>query len=187
MGSDITGVLKAIVDNYKTIALDAAKEAAHKGQKNVMDEAKKYLQEYYTAYSPDMYKRKYALKRAIMPYWADRSSGNGVSITIGVTYNAGALKGAYKSNSAWHQSGGAWRSVPLEYRFNPYSKNFSSDYGTPDPNWILDNYLKGEHGGVYNDGQGTETKMNNFLDNELQDRIAEYMQSALFGAIASRL
>lgn len=187
MGSDITGILKAIVEDYKAIALDAAKEAAHKGQEDVMNEAKKYLQEYYAAYSPRMYKRKYALRRAMMPYWGDRSNGSGVSITIGITYNAGALKGAYRSNSAWHQSGSTWKSVPRKYRFNPYSKNFSSDYGTPDPNWILDNYLKGEHGGVYNDGQGTEEKMNKFFDNELPNRVEEYFRTALFTAIASRL
>ena len=187
MGSDITGALKAIVADCKAIALEAAKDAAHKGQKDVMDEENKYLQEYYSAYSPKMYQRKHALRRAMMPYWGDKSGTSSVSITIGITYNAGALKGAYRSNSAWHQSGSVWKTVPLNKRFNPYSKDFSSDYGIPDPNWILDNYLAGEHGGVYNDGQGTEEKMNKFFDNKLPNQVEEYFRTALFTAIASRL
>lgn len=185
MGNSIEGVLNDILKDYKAIALEAVKDAAHKGQEDIMKEAKNYLDDYYNSYSPRMYKRKYALKRAIMPYWADRSNGNSVSITIGVQYNASALKGAYKSNSAYHQSGGSWKVVPDNVKRS--SDLFSSDFGTPDPNWILDNYLKGEHGGYYNDGQGTEEKMNRFFDNELPARIERYMQTALFSAIANRL
>lgn len=187
MGNNIDGVLNKILQDYKAIALEAVKDAAHKGQQDIMEEAKKCLQEYYSSYNPKMYKRKYALKRAIMPYWGDGSNNKGVSVTIGVTYNAGALKGAYRSNSKWHQTGDAWRSVPLEYRFNPYVDNFSSDYGIPDPNWILENYLQGEHGGVYNDGQGTWDKMETFFNKELPDRINTYIRSSLVTAIASRL
>ena len=183
--SDLGAVVDEILKDYKAIALEAAKEAAHKGQDDAMEEAKKYLQEYYAAYTPGMYNRKYALRRAILPYWGDRSNSNGVSITIGVQYNAGALSGAYTSNSAYHKSGGDWRTVPWEVKKN--RSLFSSDYGTPDPNWILDNYLKGEHGGYYNDGQGTWEKMNKFFDNELPNRVVNYMQSALFGAIVGRM
>ena len=185
MGNNVSGVLNGILEDYKAIALEAVKDAAHKGQKDVMNEAKRYLEEYYSNYNPKMYTRKYALKRAILPYWGDKSGGNGVSISIGVQYNAGALKGAYRSNSAYHQSGGVWRSVPDGVRHN--SDLFSSDFGTPDPNWILDNYLAGEHGGYYSDGQGTEEKMTRFFDNELPKRLETYIQNSLLGAIASRL
>ena len=185
MGNGIEGVLNEILRDYKAIALAAAKEAAHKGQDDIMKEAKQYLQEYYNSYTPSMYQRKNALRRAIMPYWADRSNSSSASITIGVQYNAGALKGAYRSNSKYHQSGDVWKIVPNNVRYN--SDLFSSDFGTPDPNWILDNYLKGEHGGYYNDGMGTEEKMNKFLDNELPARIEKYMQTALINAISSRL
>ena len=185
MGNNVSGVLNGILEDYKAIALEAVKDAAHKGQEDIMNEAKKYLQEYYNNYSPRMYKRKYALKRAILPYWGDKTGANGISITIGIQYNAGALKGAYKSNSAYHQSGGAWRSVPGEVKNN--SDLFSSDFGTPDPDWILSNYLEGEHGGYYSDGQGTSEKMNRFFDTELPARLEKYIQSSLLGAIASRL
>lgn len=187
MSNNVHGVLNGILEDYKAIALEAVKDAAHKGQEDVIKEAKQYLQDYYNNYSPKMYKRKYALKRAIIPYWSDKSGSNGISITIGVTYNAGALKGAYRSNSKWHQSGDVWKSVPLEYRFNPYSEYFSNDYGTPEPNWILDNYLAGEHGGVYSDGQGTSEKMDKFFDNELPARLESYIQNSLLSAIAGRL
>ena len=186
MGNSIEAAVNEVLKEYEAIVLEATKEAAHKGQEDAIKKAKQCLQEYYE-WQPEMYDRKYALKRAITPYWGDRTSSSMASITIGVRYNAGALKGAYKSNSKWHQTGDTWRSVPLEYRFNPYSKNFSNDYGRPDPNWILENYLAGEHGGVHKDAQGTEEKMNKYFDNELPDRIVSYMEAALFGAVAKRL
>ena len=185
MGNSIEAVVTEILKDYENIVLEATKEAAHKGQQDIMDEAKKYLDEYYNSYSPRMYQRKYALKRAILPYWADRTKGDTASITIGVTYNAGALQGAYKSNSAYHQSGSTWRSVPSEVRYN--RDLFSSDYGTPDPNWILDNFLKGEHGGMQRDFNATYTLMPNFIENELPNRITGYMESALFGAVTKRM
>lgn len=185
MGNGVEGVLNEILRDYKAIALAAVKEAAHKGQDDIMKEAKQYLQEYYSNYTPSMYQRKHALRRAIMPYWADRSSSSSASITIGVQYNAGALNGAYTSNSKYHKSGGEWKVVPDNVRYN--SDLFSSDFGTPESDWILENYLQGEHGGYYNDGMGTEEKMNKFLDNELPARIEKYMQEALISAISSRL
>ena len=187
MGNNADGVLNGILKDYKAIALEAVKEAAHKGQEDIMNKAKEYLQEYYASYSPKMYKRTFQLQRAIMPCWTNNSGSGRISVTIGVWYNAGMLKGAYKSNSKWHQTGNTWKSVPLEYRFNPYSDNFSNNYGVPDSDWILSNYLAGEHGGAYNDGQGTSVKMDRFFDIELPARLEHYVQNSLLSAIASRL
>ena len=84
MGNNIEGVLDDILTDYKAIALEAVKDAAHKGQEDIMKEAKRYLDEYYASYTPRRYNRKYALKRAIIPYWGDKSNGNNISITIGL-------------------------------------------------------------------------------------------------------
>ena len=144
-----------------------------------------------------MYQRKYALKRAITPYWGDRTSSGMASITIGVRYNASGLKGAYKSNSRWHQTGDVWRSVPDNLKFDAFGKrisfnndqqsDFFGSFGKPDPNWILDRYLEGSHGGYHRDSQGTEEKMNKYFDTELPDRIVSYMETAIFSAVAKRL
>lgn len=184
MGDNIEKVLNGILENYKAVALEAVKDAAHKGQEDIMKEAKNYLDEYYKNYRPKVYKRKYALKRAILPYWSDKSGSKGISISIGVQYNAGALKGAYKSNSKFHQSGDVWKSVPWKVRNDP--KMFSSDFGVPDPNWILENYMQGIHPWGQTDGQDTEEKMNKFFDEELPNRLEKYVQTAIFNAIDSK-
>lgn len=195
MGKTIESIVDEVLKEYGNIVLEATKEAAHKGQKDVMKKAKRYLKEYYNAYPPEMYQRKYALQRAITPYWGDSTTSNMASITIGVKYNAGALKGAYRSNSKWHQSGDVWKSVPANLKinmtrgvqFDDNQRDFFGNFGTPEPNWILDNYLRGEHGGYYNDGRGTAEKMDKFFDGELQYRIAKYMEKALFGAAIKRM
>lgn len=179
-GQDISGILNDILQDSQKIAIQAVKDAAHKAQDDVINEAKNYLQEYYGNYTPKRYKRTYKLKRAIMPYWADKSTSNHLSIEVGVQYKASALKGAYHSNSRWHQSGGKWNPV------TDYS-NFTSDNGIPEPEWILDNFLYGVHPWAQQDSNYTDTLMEQFLENELPNRIDSYIQSAFFGAITSRL
>lgn len=180
MAEDIGQILNGILNDSKQMAIQAIKKAAHQAQDDVIAEAKTYLQEYYGNYTPKAYKRTYRLKRAIMPYWADRSSSGHLSIEVGVQYKASALKGAYHSNSAYHQSGGAWRSVTNH-------ADFSSDNGIPEPEWILNNFLHGIHPWAQQDFNATYTLMDEFLDNELPARIDSYIQSAFFGAITSRL
>ena len=48
MGKDIDRVLNGILSDYKAIALEAVEDAAHKGQEDIIKEAKKYLQYYVT-------------------------------------------------------------------------------------------------------------------------------------------
>ena len=43
--SDLGAVVDEILKDYKAIALEAAKEAAHKGQDDAMEEAKKAVSE----------------------------------------------------------------------------------------------------------------------------------------------
>jgi hypothetical protein len=192
MGNSIEAVVNKILQDYENIILEATREAAHKGQEDVMKEAEQYLQEYYK-WQPRMYKRTHRLKHAMSPYNKEDFRGNSAFITIGVEYDSGALQGFYKSNSKWHQSGDVWRSVRETFG-SLYSKStrnsspyFSSDFGVPEPDWILDNYLQGEHGGYHRDAMGTADKMNKFIDNELPSRIEGYMQSAIIGALKSRM
>lgn len=179
-GQNIGGAFSDLLKDGKAIAVQAIKKAAHQAQDDVIKEAKNYLQEYYGNYTPKQYKRTYRLKRAIMPYWADRSTGDHFSIEIGVQYNASALKGAYRSNSAYHQSGGAW--IPVVDK-----SEFSSDNGIPEPEWILNNFLYGVHPWAQQDSTYTDVLMEYFLENELPSRLDSYIQSAFFSAITSRL
>ena len=182
--ASIDDVLDAIVKDYKNVAVKAVKNAAKKAQNDVIKEAESYLQQYYANYEPKMYSRTNRLRRAILPYWADRSTSNGISIEVGVQYKSSALKGAYRSNSWWHQSGGDWIS-----RFNDRgSFDFKAqDNGIPEPDWILENFLKGEHGGAQQDSESTNTLMKNFFDKELPNNIEKYIQEELFDVMVSRL
>lgn len=185
MGNNVEGVLDEILKDYKALARQAVKDAAHKGQKDIMKEAKNYLKEYYASYSPRMYKRTKSLQRAIVPVWGNGSSKNNILIEFGVEYDAGALEGVYKSNSKYHQSGDVWKIVPNDVRKN--SSLFSPDYGTPEADWILENFLRGEHGGMQRDFNATYTLMTDFFENELPRRIESYIESALFGAVVKKL
>jgi hypothetical protein len=129
------------------------------------------------------------LFKASSPYWADKSTKNGIKIEVGVQYVSSALKGAYKSNSWYHRSGDAWID-----RMNG-SFNFNSpNNGIPEPDWILDNFLSGVHKWGDDPGQSyehadtsTNTLMEDFFDTKLPNRINQYVQEELFSAITSRL
>jgi hypothetical protein len=175
-------VFDDILNNSQEIVVKAVKNAALKAQNDVIKEAKTYLQEYYSNFSPKMYKRTYRLKRAILPYWADRSSGGKVAIEVGVQYKASALKGAYRSNSWYHQHGDVW----IDRMRGDFNYN-SPNNGIPEPEWILNNFLHGQHGGYQQDFNSTITLMEEFFENELPNRIGQYVESELFAAITSRL
>ena len=183
----------AIIKDCQAVAVEAVKNAAKKTQNDIIKEAESCLKKYYSNYSPKMYKRTGRLKRAIVPYWADRSGANGTSIEVGVQYKSGALKGAYRSNSRFHQSGDVWKSVTStdNYSLNIPTpekiEKLGSDNGIPEPHWVLNNYLEGIHPWGQKDGKSTNTLMEEFFDNELPSHIEQYVSEALFAAIMSRL
>lgn len=171
----------AIIKDCQAVAVEAVKSAAKKAQADIVKEAESYLQKYYTNYpKPKRYKRTHRLERAILPYWADKTGKNGISIEVGVQYKSSALKGAYRSNSFWHQSGDTWRSVTDRSKF-------SSDNGIPEPEWIMNNFLEGVHPWAQTDGESTNSLMEDFFEKTLPDHIDQYISESLFTAITSRL
>lgn len=179
-GQSIDSAFAAIIKDCQTIAVEAVKKAAKKTQDDIIKEAKTYLQKYYSNYKPKIYKRTDRLRRAILPYWADKSGKNGTSIEVGVQYDSGALKGAYKSNSWYHQDGDTWRSVVD-------GQGFGTENGIPEPDWILNNFLEGIHPWAQTDSNSTDSLMRRFFDTQLPNRIEQYVQNELFNAITSRL
>lgn len=170
----------AIIKDCQAVAVEAVKSAAKKAQADIVKEAESYLQKYYNNYKPKRYKRTYQLQKAITPVLEDHSNGSNLSIEVGVEYDSGKLKGAYHSNSRWHQSGDTWRSVTDRSKF-------SSDNGIPEPEWIMNNFLDGVHPWAQTDAESTDSLMKKFFDSELPNRINQYVQDELFGVITSRL
>lgn len=181
-GQNIDQVFDEILKDCQTIAVKVVKNAAKKTQDDIVKEANNYLQRYYNNYKPKRYRRTYRLKRAILPFWADKSGKNGISIEVGVQYNSSALNGAYKSNSWYHQSGDAWIDrMRGNFNFN------SPNNGVPEPGWILDNFLKGIHPWGQEDTESTNSLMEEFFDTQLPDRIDQYVQKELFNALVNKL
>jgi hypothetical protein len=169
-----------ILNGAKDIAKSAVLSAASTVQQDIVREAESYLQMYYDNYTPKSYKRKYNLKKAIVPVFENNSNKGTISYVVGVEYSSWKLHGLYKSNSRFHQSGDTWKSV------KDHSK-LTTDNGIPEPDWILENFLEGVHPWAQDDAESTNTLMRDFFDNKLPDRINQYVQKELFDKITSRL
>ncbi len=186
---DFSKVYKAVQRNAKMAAILAAKNTAKKIAKDMYKEALDGLKYYYSQYDPDVYDRTYNLKNAIRPYYKDQSDNKTVSIEIGIVYDALYLE-AYYSNSPRHKSGDKWISRDDD-RFDWDGGN----NGIPDPEWILDNFLRGIHpkttkGYFYapvTDPKSQIQIMNDFIDNKVQDLMDKYMDAALLREFTRRM
>ena len=175
-------VIKEIADDYQKVATQVLKSVAIKVRNDIEKEAYKYLRQYYNSYKPKMYKRTKKLKESIVPVFESELKNGILSFEVGVEYDPNKLKGYYKSNSKRHKSGDRWIS-----RYDDGFKWDSGDNGIPEPEWILDNFLMGEHGGAQRDFNGTYTLMEYFFDNELPDRINDYMETKMIDIIMQKL
>lgn len=180
MAGNIDDVFAAIIKDCQAVAAEAVKNAAKKAQKDVIKESYRYLAKYYANYHPIRYKRTKSLHKAIVPVIENHSTKDGISIEVGVEYDSAKLKGIYWSGSSWHQSGNIWKPVQS-------FETFSSDHGIPEPDWILNNFLEGEHGGYQQDNESTESLMEKFFDVKLKKRVQQYVNDELFNAITRRL
>lgn len=185
-GKSIDDVFADILKDCKTVAVDAIKGAAKKTQKDILKEAHSCLDEYYK-YKPKMYKRTYQLQNAIIPVFEEYSTGDMISIEVGVDYDSAPLVGKYKSNSWYHQSGDKW--------IGKSSSGFdfdSQNNGIPDAEWILDNFLQGIHkwgdgpNEYHQDAQSTDSLMEQFFESELPGRISQYVEEEVIEAILNR-
>lgn len=179
-GQSIDATFAAILKDCQAVAVEAVKNAAKKAQDDIVKEAKTYLQHYYDNYTPKKYKRTYYLKNAIKPVFEDNSNAKNISIEVGVEYDSRSLSGHYKSNSRFHQSGDVWKVVTDH-------SHVTGDNGIPEPEWIMENFLSGQHGGYQQDADSTNTLMVQFFENELPGRIEQYVKDSLWDAITSRL
>ena len=189
MAGGMDDVFENIMKDYQAIAAEAIKSAAKKTQLDIVKEADKYLQMYYSKHKPRRYKRTNQLKNAIKPIFIDKSTGTNIDIEVGVKYDATALISKYHSNSWYHQTGTHWISRNSgDFDFD------SQNNGIPQPEWILDNFLLGIH--KWGDGpnekvehteSSTNTLMQSFFDTQLPNRIDDYMQNELINVIISKL
>lgn len=182
MAKSIDAHFAAILKDVRANVERAVKIAAKKAQSDIIKEANTYLEQYYANYTPKKYKRTHYLKNAILPISKIDSNNRMIKITIGVRYSPSKLAGHYTSNSKYHQSGAKWVShLDKEFKFD------SSNNGIPEPDWILNNFLHGQHGGYQQDFNSTYTLMDDFLANTLPDRIQKYVQRSVWHIFTSNL
>lgn len=193
MSQSLDKMFKQIQKNSEELAMGAMMSAANKAFELAQKEAKNCLKTYLSK-KPKIYRRinPSPLERAIQ--YAPpklKEKGDSCSIEFGLRYDSARIKGAYKSNSWYHQSGGKWIS-----RFDdPESFNFDGrDNGIPDSGWILSNYLQGKHPGWFNgedrgwqDSSKPAETMKNFFEKELKEKAGTLIYEAMQGAIVDFL
>jgi hypothetical protein len=74
----------------------------------------------------------------------------GTNIDVEIYYDASFIEGFYKSNSSYHQDGGAWRVVrknkglsSYDFWEMHYNGETGGSYGAVEETWIMDNFWNG--------------------------------------------
>lgn len=165
--NNYSSVFDGILEDAEKIAKDKVKSAGKEISRKMYSAAQKYVDEYYGNYTPRRYKRLHELKTLASPVYEESSSGSMFTVTAGVEYNPGAIVGAHKSNSWYHQSGDTWVD-----RFRRDSSSQSN--GIPEANWIFENFWEGVHPvfkyeaqGYVADPQSQEQLINDYMDDEI--------------------
>ena len=183
---NIDEVFNQIEKDFVKLSKDAAREAANRAQKDIVRQADKFINEYYDEYTPKVYKkRQKALFKLMQDYYKEKEVKSGTVIEFGVEYNSEKIKGVHRSRSPLHQYGNEW--IP---RNSSAFKWDSGDNGIPEPEWITNKFLSGEHpsgfAGVDDGikvGQSPDEKMQHFFDTKLDDLVGTYMYGALMDAV----
>lgn len=193
MSQNLDKAFKRIQKNSENLAMKAMINAANEAFNLAIEKANSCLDNYLKR-KPKIYKRlnPSPLKKALIaekPQFSE--SGGHCYIEFSLTYDSTIIKGAYESNSWWHQSGDTWVSrfdEPDKFKFD------SQDNGIPDSGWILNNYLEGVHPGWFNgvdkgwqDADKPAETMKYFFEHELHEKAGPLIYKAMQGVIVDFL
>lgn len=174
--------LDGVLKDFRAVAIEAVQVAAKDIQKDIVKEAYRCLAKYYANYDPNIYKRTKSLHKSITPIFEDHSSANEISIKVGVEFDPSKLMNAYYSNSRYHKSGTKW----ISWKDDGFSWH-SGNNGVPEPEWIVDNFLKGIHPWAKTDQESTENLMERFINSGIDNHLYQYIEDAFVNAIHNRL
>jgi hypothetical protein len=182
---DIDQLFDNILKDSKKVATEAVSKAARRIEKDMVKIAKTCLQRYYDNYQPKKYDRSHHLHKALKPIYNNLSERGNISFEVGVEYDSSRLEGWYYSNSQYHQSGNKWISVKsLSTADNPVT---GSNFGIPEPGWILFNYLTGVHPWGSQDTKSTNKILKDYVNKEVEKRINKYISNSMESSIMNRL
>jgi hypothetical protein len=187
--NDLSVIFGNIMKSARAISIRVAKDTAKKIGKDLHKKALENIEIYYRNYDPDVYDRTYNLRNVVKPYYKDTSSGQTVCIDVGVVYDSTCLE-KYSSNSWYHQSGSEWVSR------NDSNFDFEGQgNGVPDPEWIFENFWNGIHPRTttsyeyapIKDPKSQKQLMEEFIDNEVPEKVEKYMNDALIREFSKRV
>jgi hypothetical protein len=176
--TNIDEIFGKIKEDFVQLSQNAAREAATRAQINIRQKADKFIDEYYQ-YKPKIYKkRKMALYKLVQKYYKEKKTSDGIVIEFGVEYNPSNIWGIHNSMSPLHQSGNKWISR------NDSGFNWDSgDNGIPEPEWITEKFLAGEHPWAQTDSESPDQKMKDFFNTKLENLVHTYISDALLDAV----
>lgn len=162
--SDFNKVYAAVLENAKRAAIVAAKETAKQISRDMHQEALKTLKYYYADYDPDYYDRTYNLRdNSLTKIYEDNSSDSVVDIIIGEKFS--------------------------DEKMSQYM-NKKKTQSKADADWVVDNFLKGEHPNTGYDqiaDRVASIMMNKFIDEKVEKLRDKYMNSALLREFTKRM
>lgn len=127
----IDDVINSIMANYQTLLTEAVVHTKKQAEKDMKQKAINVLvKHYYGGYNPSSYYRTGALIQSITSYSHVSMKGDKIRCDVIVEYSPELLD-AYLSGF-------------------DYAYKSSKKYGTPDPEWIIQNFWEGKH--PYTDG-----------------------------------
>ena len=190
VSTSLDKIFQQIQKDSEKMAMSAMMSAANQAYTLAAEEAKKCLQNYLKK-KPKVYKRinpSPLAKVATGTKPALTEKGSKCTIMFAIKYNSNKIKGVYKSNSWYHQSGDTWVSW---FNQNGSFNNDGQDNGIPDAGWILNNYLEGVHPGYdryggnngWVDAEKPGETMRKFFEEELPKKASGLIYKAMHGAI----
>lgn len=114
----LESAIDELMKNYESALREAVEYASNEAAKDIYKESMSCLERYYDSYDPTSYERTDSLWRSIVPCLTIKQDKDKITSSVGVTYDASQLEGAYYG---------------------------SKKYSPTDNAWILDNYLRGVH------------------------------------------
>lgn len=119
----VTDILQELKKDYKSVLLQAVKQATDTACEDTYKFSMSVLDRYYENYIPSSYDRTDSLQKATVPIAEVKDYGDIIVSTFGVRYDADILESF--AASTYYDA--------------------SSKYGNVDGGWVIENYLLGIH------------------------------------------
>lgn len=134
--TSLEDALENVVNSLDKIVEKTARDIGKKVTKDLNKKSKEAVKHYYDSYRPEVYDRTYALYHSYKVW--DKTAGN--EVMVSVEFSPNLIENAHKSSSQYHQTGDTWNKIEW-----PWENPVGNDYGAPEADWIMWNFIHGIH------------------------------------------